>query len=122
MQEMEPFIGSTGVYLWNPHWRRYVRMKENDDQADGVTWRGSWESFEIHDAGDGKIALYNSHHRRFLRMHVYNGHHVKMDSTTYKGSWESFRVIDMGLGKVAFHNPHHNRFIRMICNGQCAMD
>ena len=81
------------------------------------------EQFTVVDGGDNMIALYNTHHKCFLRL----GHNGAVDG---KGGpcdadklplfkeWpsERFHVVDCNDGQIALHSPC-NHFLRMTVNG-----
>ena len=81
-------------------------------------WR-TWERFLVVDAGNGKIALHNTFHNRFIRI---SGDDVEGCGGSRnacdlppESEWgcERFTLVDAGDGKYAFHNSLHNRFMRM---------
>jgi hypothetical protein len=120
-------VGST-VALWNPAHKRYIRMPDGDkldkspDDANSKNMKlpdgWNWERFEVVDAGNGEIALYNKAHNRFVRMPAGD----KLDKSPDPGksgklkdgwNWERFKVVDGGNGEIALFNKAHNRYIRM---------
>ena len=119
----------TSIALYGSCNNRFVQMDDkgdvgtlDDDNArpdNFEQWR-TWERFLVVDGGGGKVALYCSEHRRFLRVRWDNvdGHGGVKDSNSLPDSWdgERFIIVDAGDGKVAFHNPRWNRFIRMSAN------
>ncbi|CAE7244814.1 unnamed protein product, partial [Symbiodinium microadriaticum] len=62
---------------------------------DAVSWRRSWESFSVYDAGKGEIALHCDVFNRFVRMR-------DIDKVLLKPGSE-----------IALHNSIFNRFMRM---------
>lgn len=83
-------------------------------------WR-TFERFLIVDGGNGKVCLFNSHHRRFVRLlgeAVNGGAGVRTGPADLPdaGAWpaERFSVVDCGDGSFAFHNEHYNRFVRLV--------
>jgi serine/threonine protein kinase len=116
----------TSIALFGSHEKRFVQMNDKgdvgtltDDNArpdNFEHWR-TWERFLVVDGGGGRIALYCSQHRRFLRVRdgTVNGHGGVRDGNSLPDDWDSerFEVVDAGEGKVAFHNPSWNCFVRM---------
>jgi hypothetical protein len=77
-------------------------------------WR-AWERFRIVDAGNGFIALFNVHNRRFLQMHPdgeVNAQGGPSDQPPASWTIERFQVVDAGNGKIALHGHDANRFLR----------
>ena len=126
------FIGQE-IALYNSANSGFVQMTDaGDGGAMGVLpwardtprvlepWR-NWERFLVVDGGNGKVCLFNLHHRRFVRVmgeDVNGGGGVRAGPDDLPGveSWpsERFTVVDGGNGTLAFHNAHHNRFMRLF--------
>ena len=123
------------IALYNSTYSGFVQMTNvNDSGAMGVQSRAKdtprllqswldWERFLVVDGGNGKVCLFNLHHRKFVRV---MGADVNAASVREGPgdlpcveSWpsERFTVVDGGNGTVAFHNAHHNRFMR-LCDGR----
>ena len=73
--------------------------------------------FQVVDAGNGLIALYNPTHKRFVRMPTganMDKSGVRADGTLPSGwTWEKFKIVETGNGLIALYNPTHKRFVRM---------
>ena len=98
------------------------------DAAPLDDWR-KWERFLVVDAGDGKIALYNPCHGRFVRMrgedrdwHVDGGgteidpdklQKLNWDNLQWE-RWEPIDPLNGGNGKIALYNPSHKRLLRLV--------
>lgn len=85
----------------------------------------NWERFTVVDAGGGEVALYNSFHRRFLRMWENKGNwqvdgdagKVAINDLGKQWLFERWRFVDVGRGKVALWNPHFQRFLLVQPDG-----
>ena len=83
-------------------------------------WR-SCESFIVVEAHHGEIALYNSHHRRFLRLQANEsanggGGQRNRDGLPLgrdQSSAERFILVPAADGAWSLYHPHTRRFLRM---------
>ncbi|CAE7773024.1 MEGF11 [Symbiodinium sp. CCMP2456] len=85
---------------------------------DAVSWRRSWESFSVYDAGKGEIALHCDVFNRFVRMRDIDKVDASGASKTLPAgwTWERFKPVQVLLkpgSEIALHNSIFNRFMRM---------
>jgi hypothetical protein len=91
--------------------------------------RRTWEQFVIVDALEGKIALYNPHHKRFLRLsHLSDesanggGGCCNVDELPPCDQWpsERWQFVAAGAGSAdgawGLYHPLHQRCLRMQAN------
>merc|ERR1712019_251345 len=102
-----------------------MNMDKSGQRPDGTlpdNW--TWEVFKVVDGGNGLIALYNTVHKRFVRMPT--GTHMDKSGERPDGTlpenwtWEVFKIVESKpapkslIGKtIALYNPTHKRFVRM---------
>ncbi|CAE7450642.1 unnamed protein product [Symbiodinium sp. CCMP2592] len=103
---------------------RFLRMNTSIIDASIPTdWIGfdwTWERFTVVDAGNGKIALHNTFHNRFVLMSS-----TGMDTSGFRAAdelpsdaiWERFTVVDAGDGSIALHSGVHSRFVSLSDDG-----
>ncbi|CAE7779833.1 UVR8 [Symbiodinium sp. CCMP2592] len=98
---------------------RFLRMNTSIIDASIPTdW--TWERFTVVDAGNGKIALHNTFHNRFVLMSS-----TGMDTSGFRAAdelpsdaiWERFTVVDAGDGSIALHSGVHSRFVSLSDDG-----
>ncbi|MBS9390375.1 MAG: hypothetical protein HEQ33_16360 [Dolichospermum sp. WA123] len=63
----------------------------------------TWESFNIVDAGNGKVGL-KTDHNTYLQA---NGDLTRVIQTNNFSTWESFNIVDAGNGKVGLKTDHN---------------
>ncbi|WP_071189238.1 bluetail domain-containing putative surface protein [Trichormus sp. NMC-1] len=80
-------------------------LQANGDKTSVVqtTNFSTWESFNIVDAGNGKIGL-KTDHNTYLQA---NGDLTRVVQTTNFSTWESFNLVDAGNGKVGLKTVHN---------------
>lgn len=117
----------TQVALWNPIWKRFIRMRPDNNLLDKSGQRNdkslptgwTWEQFRVVEGKNGLIALWSPMWKHFLRMHR---DIAQLDKSGRKDqpyhlpdgwTWERFKVIDAKDGYIALWNPTHRRFVRM---------
>ena len=74
------------------------------------------ERFNVVDASNGLVALYNAHARRFLRLLgdvTVDGVAGHGDELPPDAAFERFQVVDAGAGKVALYSPAARRLLRL---------
>jgi hypothetical protein len=122
-------VGSVvGLHAWVHN--RFVRMRDNYDM-DASTLRNvhemptdwTWEPFHVVDGGDGKIALWNEVHRRFVRMKDdgwFDGGAGEKGKDELPGdwTWERFEVVPAGDSQIALWNEANGKFMRMTDNNE----
>jgi hypothetical protein len=120
------------VALYAMHHRKFLSMgdetrgfkvfglNEELDAAPLPEWR-NWERFLVKDATDGKIALYNPSHGRYVRMCERIGDRdwvvdgvAELTVSDPSCQWEPIIPSDGGNGKVAIYNPSHKRLLRLL--------
>jgi hypothetical protein len=80
---------------------------------------GSWEKFNVVDAGSGKVSLKGGQ-RKGTKHCADEGNRIKCNRNRI-GSWEKFTAVDAGSGKVALKGRHARRYCadevnRVKCN------
>lgn len=131
------YVGST-IALYNVAEQRFMRMGPGDKQTDAPdtcvdmdksrviedpttmpkTWR--WEMFKVVDGGNGTVGLWNTVHKRFVRMPPALGHmdvSIVVDEPKLPGEWEWERFILLPApdapGQFGLWHPIHERFVTM---------
>lgn len=94
-------------------------VSSKDFDSDDIPGWMEWERFEVKDAGDGKIALWNRYHKRFLRMSdtcLDTAYHETGELPS-GWTWEVFEQSWNGQ-EDALWSPKWQRFIRFNENTQ----
>ncbi|CAE7515684.1 unnamed protein product [Symbiodinium sp. CCMP2592] len=115
----------TTVGLWSPMWKHWLRLNHADMDKGGnvmahdkpnLAYQTDWEKFEVVDAGDGEVALWNPTFKAFVQ--IENGD-AKASPPIYPRQlttiWPScrFQVVPTGDGTIALHNPAETQFLAM---------
>lgn len=131
IQVIRPLIPGEIIALWNPTFKRFMRMNGATGKVDSCCRHNKnfppnwpWEIWLVVDGGGGLICLWNPYNRRFARMNIKG----KVDSCCIKevnnlptgDLWpmERWQVKDLGDNHIALWNPLHKRFARMNGNGK----
>jgi hypothetical protein len=119
------------VQLWNSHWGKLLKMGNSDVEARSSPGRHDVDSHEAdtlflvvdRDKGNGEIALYNVHHRKFVKtcswfcidpVMDYGPKDIDYINTGVRKSWTSFDWIEkpIGNGKIALWSTYKKKFIQ----------
>lgn len=116
------------VALYNPKYRRFVKMSKDDMVASKETsetdFYKTWaeERFLMVDAGKDDIAFHSKAHNRFISM---DGTKGDMRLSSVKGAdalpedwtWETFTPVEADGGNIAFYCKVHKKFMLMRNTG-----
>jgi hypothetical protein len=91
--------------------QRYVASRDAEHEEPAVALPPSqhWARFTIVDAGNGRIALFNSAQNGFVKL-AGRGFVRKDESATPEDA-EQYQAVDLGSGLVALQNVHSSRFL-----------
>jgi xylan 1,4-beta-xylosidase len=92
---------------------RFVSNDLNDSRILKASWAtavGSWERFQVIDAGGGKVALLALNNNRYVSNDLNNSRHARADWATGIGAWEKFAWEDRGNNKFALRADNNGRY------------
>jgi hypothetical protein len=93
-----------------------LNTTNNPLQANYANSVGSWERYQVMDAGNGQIALRSQNNSKYVSVNLNSGSQLQAGSATSIGAWEKFTWTDAGNGKIGLLSGASGKYVSVNPN------